>query len=109
MYELGFFGYESEIDPALLGRVPGRIAARARNRMRARVSVVALARRSTDPARMPHRAGSDNAADVVSRITVIRGERVLLDSDLAALYGATTKRLNEQVRRNAGRFPEDFA
>jgi len=42
------------------------------------------------------------------RILEIRGQRVLLDSDLAALYGVTTKRLNEQVRRNADRFPADF-
>jgi len=39
----------------------------------------------------------------------LRGERVLLDSDLARIYGVTTKRLNEQVKRNAERFPEDFA
>ena len=42
------------------------------------------------------------------RILEIRGQRVLLDSDLEALYGVTTKRLNEQVRRNADRFPADF-
>ena len=36
------------------------------------------------------------------------GHKVLLDSDLAALYGVTTKRFNEQVRRNLERFPEDF-
>ncbi len=41
-------------------------------------------------------------------ILVLRGQKVLLDSRLAALYGVTTKRLNEQVRRNAERFPEDF-
>jgi hypothetical protein len=41
-------------------------------------------------------------------ILVLRSQRVLLDSHLAALYGVTTKRLNEQVRRNAERFPEDF-
>lgn len=41
-------------------------------------------------------------------ILLIRGHRVLLDADLAALYGVTTKRLNEQVRRNRSRFPEDF-
>jgi hypothetical protein len=46
--------------------------------------------------------------DIVGRISVIRGQRVLLDSDLAALYGVTAKRLNEQVRRNADRFPIDF-
>ncbi len=41
-------------------------------------------------------------------ILVLRGQKVLLDSRLAALYGVTTKRLNEQVRRNAERFPQDF-
>jgi hypothetical protein len=41
-------------------------------------------------------------------ILEIRGQKVLLDSDLATLYGVPTKRLNEQVRRNRARFPEDF-
>jgi len=41
-------------------------------------------------------------------ILVIRGEKVILDSDLAALYGVETRRLNEQVRRNIDKFPEDF-
>jgi len=41
-------------------------------------------------------------------ILVLRGQRVILDSELASLYGVTTKRLNEQVKRNAARFPEDF-
>jgi hypothetical protein len=41
-------------------------------------------------------------------ILLIRGHKVILDSDLAELYGVTTKRLNEQVRRNLSRFPEDF-
>ena len=41
-------------------------------------------------------------------IMVLRGQKVMLDADLAALYGTTTKRLNEQVRRNRERFPEDF-
>ena len=41
-------------------------------------------------------------------ILLIRGQKVILDSDLAKLYGATTKRLNEQVKRNRERFPEDF-
>src|ERR1700710_3080092 len=45
---------------------------------------------------------------VERRILMIRGEKVLLDADLADLYGATTKRLNEQVRRNRDRFPADF-
>ena len=41
-------------------------------------------------------------------ILLIRGHKVLLDVHLAVLYGVTTKRLNEQVRRNRARFPEDF-
>jgi hypothetical protein len=43
------------------------------------------------------------------RILTIRYQKVVLDSDLAAVYGVTTKRLNEQLRRNRKRFPEDFA
>ena len=46
---------------------------------------------------------------VEKAILLLRGHRVLLDSDLSTLYGVTTKRLNEQVRRNRDRFPEDFA
>jgi hypothetical protein len=41
-------------------------------------------------------------------ILLIRGEKVMLDSDLASIYGVTTKRLNEQVKRNLRRFPSDF-
>jgi len=41
-------------------------------------------------------------------IYILRGQRVLLDSDLATLYGVTTTRLNEQVKRNLDRFPTDF-
>jgi len=46
--------------------------------------------------------------EVAQRITVIRGQRVLLDADLARFYGETTKRLNQQIKRNRARFPEDF-
>jgi hypothetical protein len=42
-------------------------------------------------------------------ILTIRGQRVILDADLARIYGVPTRRLNEQVRRNADRFPPDFA
>lgn len=42
------------------------------------------------------------------KILLIRGQKVMLDTDLADLYGVPTKRLNEQVRRNAKRFPKDF-
>lgn len=45
---------------------------------------------------------------IESRILSIRGHRVMLDMDLAELYGVPTKRLNEQVRRNSERFPPDF-
>jgi hypothetical protein len=48
-------------------------------------------------------------ADIVSRIVSIRGQRVLFDYDLAAVYGVTTKRLNQQVNRDIERFPADFA
>lgn len=45
---------------------------------------------------------------VESLIQVIRGQQVMLDRDLAELYGVETRRLNEQVKRNIERFPEDF-
>jgi phage regulator Rha-like protein len=45
---------------------------------------------------------------IESRILLVRGHKVMLDSDLAELYGVTTKRLNEQVKRNKERFPTDF-
>jgi len=45
---------------------------------------------------------------IMSRILIIRGIKVMIDSDLAELYGVATKRLNEQVKRNIRRFPEDF-
>jgi hypothetical protein len=47
-------------------------------------------------------------ADIVARILKVRGQRVLVDSDLAALYGVSTARLNQQVNRNLDRFPADF-
>ncbi len=45
---------------------------------------------------------------VMRKILLIRGKKVMIDRDLAALYGVPTKRLNEQVKRNTKRFPEDF-
>src|SRR5205823_13538189 len=50
-----------------------------------------------------------NSTFIEERIFTIRSVRVILDSDLAALYGVSTKRLNEQYRRNRKRFPRDFA
>ena len=52
--------------------------------------------------------GTADADAIRSRILTIRGVQVMLDRDLAELYGVPTKRLNEQVRRNAERFPSDF-
>jgi len=48
------------------------------------------------------------AEAIASRIVMLRGERVLLDADLAELYGVETKLLNRAVKRNRGRFPDDF-
>lgn len=45
---------------------------------------------------------------IEQEIFLIRGEKVIIDKDLAELYGVKTKRLNEQVKRNRDRFPEDF-
>lgn len=45
---------------------------------------------------------------IMNRIYCIRGEKVMIDRDLADLYGVETKRLKEAVRRNLNRFPEDF-
>jgi hypothetical protein len=45
---------------------------------------------------------------IIEKIILIRGIKVMIDSDLAMLYGVTTKRLNEQVKRNSARFPSDF-
>jgi hypothetical protein len=56
-----------------------------------------------------HSASSTTLAPrIEGRIQVIRGLRVMVDVDLAALYGVPTKRLNEQVKRNRERFPQDF-
>jgi phage regulator Rha-like protein len=49
-----------------------------------------------------------NAKSIESLIHAVRGQKVILDSDLAAVFGVPAKRLNEQVRRNAKRFPADF-
>jgi hypothetical protein len=45
---------------------------------------------------------------VVQKIYLIRGQKVMLDSDLAVFYGEAVRRLNEQVKRNIERFPENF-
>jgi phage regulator Rha-like protein len=45
---------------------------------------------------------------IQQKIFLLRGHKVMLDTDLADLYGVTVKRLNEQVKRNVNRFPQDF-
>lgn len=55
----------------------------------------------------PDQPGSDLPA-LAAAVHVLRGQRVMLDSDLAALYGVETRRLNEQVKRNLARFPEAY-
>jgi hypothetical protein len=49
-----------------------------------------------------------NLSKIEKMIYVIRGQKVMLDSDLAELYGVLTKNLNKAVHRNIGRFPDDF-
>src|SRR5271170_7086715 len=59
---------------------------------------------------MPKKSTTELVPDevVISKILLIRGKKVMIDRDLAELYGVSTKRLNEQVKRNIKRFPEDF-
>jgi hypothetical protein len=59
---------------------------------------------------MPKKSTTELVPDevVISKILLIRGKKVMIDRDLAELYGVTTFRLNEQVKRNKKRFPEDF-
>ena len=54
-------------------------------------------------------ANSVTVKDIEDAIHLVRGHRVMLDSDLARLYGVTTSALNQAVKRNRERFPEDFA
>ena len=72
--------------------------------------------KSRSPSRLTHGAvptrrssAPPPVAQIAGAIHVVRGQRVMLDADLAALHGVSTKRLNEQVRRNRARFPGDFA
>jgi hypothetical protein len=58
---------------------------------------------------MTESSGTSVPEERILRIIIaVRGENVILDSDLAELYGVETKRLNEQVRRNMDKFPDDF-
>jgi len=57
---------------------------------------------------MPEKKAIVPVGKIEQRILFIRGEKVIVDADLAEFYGVPTKRLNEQVKRNKARFPEDF-
>ena len=63
--------------------------------------------KSTKLLSMPNRRGTP-ASSVESRILFLRHQRVILDTDLAELYGVPVRQLNQQVKRNAERFPSDF-
>ena len=52
--------------------------------------------------------GTFSERRIRSKVYIIRGQQVMLDKDLAEIYGYDVKRLNEQVKRNINRFPEDF-
>ena len=57
---------------------------------------------------VPNRPAVVQVGKIQQRILLIRGEKVIIDEDLAEFYGVPTKRLNEQVKRNRDRFPDDF-
>ena len=57
---------------------------------------------------MSDETGLVPAGDIGSLIRTVRGQKVILDVDLARVFGVPAKRLNEQVKRNAYRFPPDF-
>ena len=61
-----------------------------------------------NPDNLPSTLFDDAKIDIKGLIRVIRGQQVMLDFDLAMLYGVKTSRLNEQVKRNIERFPDDF-
>ena len=54
-------------------------------------------------------ASTRKISSIESAIYLLRGQRVMLDSDLAAIYGVSTRQLNQQLKRNRSRFPDDFA
>lgn len=60
------------------------------------------------PSQKKEKAIAIPSEQIGQAILLIRGQKVLLDADLAKLYGVTTKRLNQQVKRNRDRFPDDF-
>ncbi len=57
----------------------------------------------------PTMASTRKISSIESAIYLLRSQRVMLDSDLAAIYGVSTRQLNQQLKRNRSRFPDDFA
>jgi hypothetical protein len=57
---------------------------------------------------MPSKKAIIPAGLIEKRILLVRGQKIIIDADLAWFYGVSTKRLNEQVKRNRQRFPDDF-
>jgi len=57
----------------------------------------------------PTMASTRKISSIESAIYLLRGRRVMLDSDLAAIYGVSTRQLDQQLKRNRSRFPDDFA
>ena len=57
---------------------------------------------------MTEGTGVMTVVNICNRVYIIRGQQVMLDYDLAEIYGYEVKRLNEQVKRNIARFPDDF-
>jgi hypothetical protein len=57
----------------------------------------------------PTMASTRKISSIESAIYLLRGQRVMLDCDLAAIYGVSTRQLNQQLKRNRSRFPDDFA
>ena len=56
-----------------------------------------------------YKTATERVRQIEEMIFLIRGHRIMLDSDLAKIYGVTTKQLNQQFKRNRERFPDDFA
>ncbi len=67
-----------------------------------------IVKKTSPPKRSANALTAVSPDRIEGMIMLLRGERVILDYDLAKLYGVTTGRLNEQVGRNTARFPEDF-
>jgi hypothetical protein len=110
--------YNSQLPPAQLravcalddtGEKTLKMAMRRMNlSARAHDRLLRVARTIADLDHAPNVAAKHLAAVVESRILLIRGQKVLLDSDLAALYQVTTGNLNKSVHRKYDRFPDDF-